>query len=168
MFNFRVRNGNGLCHGAKPPKPNIQYIWITKQYRLRRLAQRGGASRANFQQKIMRTEQMILFRNSVNINKKIFQNPAERDKLYKFPNRNQTISTSRLNALPRLHLKPIKVVICDLSMISNLGAGFSLRCFQRLSHPDIATRRCPWQDSRHTRGRSTLILSYREQSSSKI
>ena len=127
MFHFRVRNGNGWCHGAKPPKLSIQYIQV-----------------------------------------KIFRNPAERDKLYKFPNRNQTISTSRLNALPRLHLKPIKVVICDLSMISNLGAGFSLRCFQRLSHPDIATRRCPWQDSRHTRGRSTLILSYREQSSSKI
>ena len=89
-------------------------------------------------------------------------------KLYKFPNRNQTINTPRLNPLPDLHLEPIKVVICDLSMISNLGAGFSLRCFQRLSHPDIATRRCPWQDSRHTRGRSTLILSYREQSSSKI
>ena len=116
--------------------------------------------RANFQQKIMRAERMMLFRNSINMGKN--------SKLYKFPNRNQTISTPRLNPLPDLHLEPIKVVICDLSMISNLGAGFSLRCFQRLSHPDIATRRCPWQDSRHTRGRSTLILSYREQSSSKI
>ena len=26
MFNFRVRNGNGLCHGAEPPKPNIQFV----------------------------------------------------------------------------------------------------------------------------------------------
>ncbi len=41
-----------------------------------------------------------------------------------------------------------------------LEEGFALRCLQRLSFPDLATRRCPEQDSRHTRGRSSPILSY--------
>ena len=41
-----------------------------------------------------------------------------------------------------------------------LGGGFALRCLQRLSCPDLATRRCPERDSRHTRGRSSPILSY--------
>ena len=41
-----------------------------------------------------------------------------------------------------------------------LGGGFALRCFQRLSGPDLATRRCPGRDSRHTSGRSSPILSY--------
>ena len=43
---------------------------------------------------------------------------------------------------------------------SNLGVGFALRCFQRLSLPDVATRRCSWHHSRHTSGRSSPVLSY--------
>jgi hypothetical protein len=38
--------------------------------------------------------------------------------------------------------------------------GFPLRCFQRLSFPDIATRRCPERDNRYTSGQCLLILSY--------
>jgi len=30
----------------------------------------------------------------------------------------------------------------EVSGRSHLGVGFPLRCFQRLSHPDLATRRC--------------------------
>ncbi len=47
----------------------------------------------------------------------------------------------------------------SLITISNLGDGFTLRCFQSLSVPYIATLRCPWQDSRHTRGTFILVLS---------
>ena len=66
----------------------------------------------------------------------------------KFLNRNRNISTSQLNALLRLHLKPINVIISHGSItIPNLEAGFPLRCFQRLSIPDIATQHCLWQDS---------------------
>ncbi|PIZ56781.1 MAG: hypothetical protein COY22_00140 [Candidatus Tagabacteria bacterium CG_4_10_14_0_2_um_filter_40_13] len=46
-------------------------------------------------------------------------------------------------------------------MIPNLGMGFPLRCFQWLSLPDIATRRCSWQNSRYTRGRVFPVLSSR-------
>jgi len=48
----------------------------------------------------------------------------------------------------------------------NLGAGFPLRCFQRLSLPNVANRPCRWRDNRHTRGSSTQVLSYYGQASS--
>ena len=38
--------------------------------------------------------------------------------------------------------------------------GFPLRCFQRLSRPNLATRLCRWRDNRSTRGSSTPVLSY--------
>ena len=41
-----------------------------------------------------------------------------------------------------------------------LRRGFPLRCFQRLSLPNIATRRCSWRNNRITRGSSTPVLSY--------
>jgi len=37
---------------------------------------------------------------------------------------------------------------------------FALRGFQRLSLPNIATRQCPWQNSRYTRGSFAPVLSY--------
>ena len=42
----------------------------------------------------------------------------------------------------------------------HLGDGFPLRCFQRLSVPAIATRRCTWRCSRDTSGLSDSVLSY--------
>src|SRR5438105_9070951 len=43
---------------------------------------------------------------------------------------------------------------------SYLQARFPLRCFQRLSLPHIATRRCDWRHNRYTSGASTPVLSY--------
>ena len=61
----------------------------------------------------------------------------------KFSGTSRAISTARLSASPRLHLRPIDVVVFDGPwMRSNLGAGFVLRCFQHLSCPDAATRLC--------------------------
>src|SRR5207253_5753767 len=42
----------------------------------------------------------------------------------------------------------------------HLQARFPLRCFQRLSLPYIATRRCDWRHNRYTSGTSTPVLSY--------
>ena len=56
------------------------------------------------------------------------------------------ISDSQLHMLPCFHLCPIYLVVfkgsysCD--GISHLEGGFTLRCLQRLSLPDLATR--PW------------------------
>ena len=45
----------------------------------------------------------------------------------------------------------------------HLKAGFTLRCFQRLSVPNVATQLYPWQDNWYTSGSSTPVLSYQEQ-----
>ena len=42
----------------------------------------------------------------------------------------------------------------------HLKAGFTLRCFQRLSFPNVATQLYPWRDNWYTSGSSTPVLSY--------
>ena len=61
-----------------------------------------------------------------------------------------------------LHLPPIYVVVYHEPFIgkSHLEESFALRCFQRLSRPSVATRRCPWRDNRRTSGWSNSVLSY--------
>ena len=74
------------------------------------------------------------------------------------------ISTCQLNALPRLHSKPINLVVFKGSYsydgISYLEGGFTLRCLQRLSLPDLATLPCCWYNNRYTSGPSIPVLSY--------
>ena len=43
---------------------------------------------------------------------------------------------------------------------SYLWGGFTLRCLQRLSLPDLATLLCTWQYNRYTSGPSIPVLSY--------
>ena len=43
---------------------------------------------------------------------------------------------------------------------SHLEAGFPLRCFQRFSAPEIATRLCHGRGNRHTSAPSIPVLSY--------
>ena len=43
---------------------------------------------------------------------------------------------------------------------SHLEVGFTLRCFQRLSLPDLATQLCFWRNNWYTIGRSIPVLSY--------
>ena len=53
------------------------------------------------------------------------------------------ISTGPLNALLRLHARPINLVVYEgPSGIPSFGVGFVLICLQRLSHPDIANQLC--------------------------
>jgi len=76
------------------------------------------------------------------------------------------VRTGRLRRSPAVHSRPIDLVVSQEpswpkgQRKPGLGGGFALRCLQRLSGPDLATRRCPERDSRHTRGRSSPILSY--------
>ena len=46
------------------------------------------------------------------------------------------------------------------SQKAHLGAGFPLRCCQRLSLPNVATQRCRLPDNWHTSGSSSPVLSY--------
>ena len=65
-------------------------------------------------------------------------------------------STSRLSSTSSLCRFPNILS----SRNPHLGERFPLRCFQRLSYPDLANRQRPWQDDRHTRDPSTPVLSY--------
>jgi len=56
----------------------------------------------------------------------------------------------------------------DLIWNPNLGVGFSLRCFQRLSQRNVATRHYSWRYNRHTRDSSREVLSYCPQLSSRF
>ena len=74
---------------------------------------------------------------------------------------NRAISTGQLNALLRLHLRPIDVVVFHGSQgIPGFEGGFTLRCLQRLSCPFIATQHCRWHDNWSTSGTFTPVLSY--------
>ena len=61
------------------------------------------------------------------------------------------ISTGQLSAFryTHLHPRPINLLVLEVpyslggERIVNLGDGFPLRCFQRLSFGNIATQRCP-------------------------
>ena len=76
------------------------------------------------------------------------------------------VSTGQLSTLRCLHFRPINPVVW-LGALPNLVGGrphlegcFPLRCFQRLSLPDVANQPCPWRDNWHTRGPSVPVLSY--------
>ena len=88
--------------------------------------------------------------------------------------RPSAISTTQLNTLRCLHLWPIKQVVylrpfssCEEGR-SHLGAGFTLRCFQRLSEPNLATQRCRGRDNWHTICSSFWILSYYRKTPSNL
>ena len=74
---------------------------------------------------------------------------------------NRAISTGKLNASPRLHTRPINVVVFHGSQgNARFEVGFPLRCFQRLSRPYIAMQHCRWRDNCSTRGTFIPVLSY--------
>ena len=75
------------------------------------------------------------------------------------------ISNGPLHASPHFHFHPIYHIISVGSYFqrngkSHLEASFTLRCFQRLSHPYIATQRCSWRNNWYTSGMSIPVLSY--------
>ena len=76
------------------------------------------------------------------------------------------VSTGQLSTLRCLHFRPINPVVWLGALPGcpggrpHLEAGFPLRCFQRLSLPDVANQPCPWRDNWHTRGQSVPVLSY--------
>ena len=85
----------------------------------------------------------------------------------------RAISTGQLHPSQGFHLQPInEVVYLGPSGLASgrtyLKAGFPLRCFQRLSLPNVANRPRHWRDDRHTRGSSTQVLSYYGQASSRF
>jgi len=73
----------------------------------------------------------------------------------------RAIRTGQLHPLLGVHIRPIDVVVFHGSHARpGFEGGFPLRCFQRLSRPHLATRRCGWRHNRSTRGASIPVLSY--------
>ena len=73
----------------------------------------------------------------------------------------RAISTGQLNASPRLHIRPIDVVVFPGPQgRPGFEVGFPLRCLQRLSRPYVATLHCRWRDNSSTRGTFIPVLSY--------
>ena len=77
----------------------------------------------------------------------------------------RAISTGQLHTLLRFHLRPIYDIVSVVPYSSKdersyLRESFTLRCFQRLSRPHLATLLCRWHDNRCTRGASIPVLSY--------
>ena len=76
------------------------------------------------------------------------------------------ISTSHLHRLLGFQFWPINPMVCggpyplEGGEKPHLGTGFPLRCFQRLSLPNVANQRCSWWNNWHTRGSSVPVLSY--------
>ncbi len=74
------------------------------------------------------------------------------------------ISNGPLHASRHFHFHPIYLIISEGSYFpegngkSHLEASFTLRCFQRLSRPYIATQRCSWRNNWYTSGMSTKVL----------
>src|ERR1700719_3055829 len=91
---------------------------------------------------------------------------AERGQKRNYGQASRLISIGKLNVSPRLHTRPIDLVIFQEPLgalrlgRSHLVEGFTLICFQRFSLPDVATRRYRWRDNRYTRGPSIPVLSY--------
>ena len=76
-----------------------------------------------------------------------------------------TISTASLQSFagcPRAAYQPggLPGVLPLTSEKVHLEVGFPLRCFQRLSRPNVATQLCRFSDNWYTSGSSSPVLSY--------
>ena len=69
-------------------------------------------------------------------------------------------SMHRCTSTPDLSTSYSLRVLTTFVGTSHLGGGFTLRCLQRLSLPDLATQLCHWYDNWCTSGLSSPVLSY--------
>ncbi len=84
----------------------------------------------------------------------------------KYPSSPRSISTGLLSSVTAAYTSGLSpgglpgLLLPQGDGRSHLEVGFPLRCFQRLSHPDVANQRCPWRDNWYTRGPFIPVLSY--------
>ena len=134
--------GSGSGHAAQATRPAHRNSFGTRR---RRVLRRRVLSSASMQRLALR----------------VFLQPCLADTDHESDQANRAISTGRLNASPRLHPRPIDVVVFHGPQgRSRFKGGFPLRCLQRLSRPYIAMLHCRWRDNSSTRGTFIPVLSY--------
>ena len=153
VFNGRVRDGIGFWARRSGHQTGAsQFVWD--------LAAQGAATSS------------VLFGKHAASSLRVFLQPCclvcqpcgcrtSPDTDHESDQANRAISTGRLNASPRLHPRPIDVVVFHGPQgRSRFKGGFPLRCLQRLSRPYIAMLHCRWRDNSSTRGTFIPVLSY--------
>ena len=138
-LNFRVRNGNGC--GPRSMDGGIM---------------REGSNRSHQPNSFLGpTEQCI--------ERELAPPPHERRKVAKPHGRLVPVSSTRCRASTSgLSTSSSRTALQGNKFPGRPGleVGFPLRCFQRLSLPNLATRRCSWRNNRYTSGSSIPVLSY--------
>jgi hypothetical protein len=152
-FDGRVRDGIGsyrLAEATRPAKDGVlKQNWRFGEARNQNLETRGS-ERAFARALFLASDFWFLASARLRALLDNENNQVER-----------AISTGKLRALPRFHIRPIDVVVFHGSSGRNrFEAGFPLRCLQRLSIPYIATLHCGWRHNRSTRDTFTPVLSY--------
>ena len=145
------------CSGAIPCRAGHHHSDDVREILCKRT--RGDASQLNRLVQLCKSTSHAISRT-----RGVTSSPNALGKFYGQAER--AISTRKLHALPHFHIEPIKhvVFVCPSFPFwvgrSHLEACFPLICIQRLSQPNFATERCPWQDSSITRGSFIPVLSY--------
>ena len=144
-LNGRVREGTGCFARAMTTKPRKQH----------RLARGLWYARKGFTSVLLFQVLHACFGMLIDLAGFYFLAVSGSNQAYR------AISTSQLKALLLLHLWPIDVVVFHGSQGRPcFEGGFTLRCLQRLSCPNIATQHYRWHDNWSTSGSFTPVLSY--------
>jgi hypothetical protein len=148
-LNCRVRDGNGCFTSAMTTGNFNQQLNVGSSNMALNLCARSGLYRC-----IRRSDKQLRMRSrNLPTLDKLVVKPHGR--LVSVSSTPYSASTSDLStSLSRRGLQGLT------AGIPNLGVGFPLICFQRLSLPHMATRRCGWRHNRYTSGASVPVLSY--------
>ena len=162
MLNFRVRYGNGCDHLVISTR-KFTGFYIVQYYTLILTLSITFSWSQNF--RFVPSELNNVSLEDFEVLTLIYRlKRSTLEYLFFFGSNPRPISTNQLNTLLYLHSWPINHVVYMGSYpyggISHLEVGFTLRCLQRLSLPNLATQLCHWYDNWCTRGSSIPVLSY--------
>lgn len=155
VFNGRVRDGIGFWARRSGHQTGAsQFVWDWPSRVLRRRVSSSASMLVAASAAGLLCNRVVWFAS-------LFGCRTSPDTDHESDQANRAISTGRLNASPRLHPRPIDVVVFHGPQgRSRFKGGFPLRCLQRLSRPYIAMLHCRWRDNSSTRGTFIPVLSY--------
>ena len=156
-FNFSVRNGKRWSPHAMATLVSLQHLAMPYKVKKECRKQRRSAVHSSFYLKTANKLAPVLSLKSAGC------------AASSLPPSRRACALERVWVISIARLVRYRTYTCDLSTSSSLTTliwrsylegGFVLRCFQHLSWPDAATRRCSWRNNRLTGGLSDTVLSY--------